>query len=150
MASRADKLCEIQNRNFRICRFLTAYSAIISNRLTLLLLGEFALRLVDSAEGFFDTITQKLHKCLSGRSFIRFYEVTKNFYNLLKEKAGGSVWESNPPSRVLAPITGFEVQAAHQHRYASAEENQRLKGRLFFARSSLSVYCPCFWKYSCA
>ncbi len=36
---------------------------------------------------------------------------------------GGSVWESNPPSRVLAPITGFEVQAAHQHRYAS---------RLFF------------------
>jgi hypothetical protein len=39
-------------------------------------------------------------------------------YNLLK-KVGGSVWESNPPSRVLAPITGFEVQAAHQHRYAS-------------------------------
>ena len=35
------------------------------------------------------------------------------------KKAGGSVWESNPPSRVLAPITGFEVQAAHQHRYAS-------------------------------
>lgn len=34
-------------------------------------------------------------------------------------KSGGSVWESNPPSRVLAPITGFEVQAAHQHRYAS-------------------------------
>ena len=37
------------------------------------------------------------------------------------EKVGGSVWESNPPSRVLAPITGFEVQAAHQHRYASEE-----------------------------
>ena len=35
------------------------------------------------------------------------------------EEGGGSVWESNPPSRVLAPITGFEVQAAHQHRYAS-------------------------------
>jgi hypothetical protein len=39
-------------------------------------------------------------------------------YKLLK-KGGGSVWESNPPSRGLAPITGFEVQAAHQHRYAS-------------------------------
>ncbi len=39
-------------------------------------------------------------------------------YNPL-QKDGGSVWESNPPSRVLAPITGFEVQAAHQHRYAS-------------------------------
>jgi hypothetical protein len=25
------------------------------------------------------------------------------------KKAGGSVWESNPPSRLLAPITGFEV-----------------------------------------
>src|SRR4029453_13549469 len=36
------------------------------------------------------------------------------------KKAGGSVWESNPPSRGLAPITGFEVQAAHQHRYASS------------------------------
>ena len=36
------------------------------------------------------------------------------------KQGGGSVWESNPPSGGLAPITGFEVQAAHQHRYASA------------------------------
>ena len=42
-----------------------------------------------------------------------------SYYNSLK-KGGGSVWESNPPSRGLAPITGFEVQAAHQHRYASS------------------------------
>jgi hypothetical protein len=35
------------------------------------------------------------------------------------QEDGGSVWESNPPPRGLAPITGFEVQAAHQHRYAS-------------------------------
>jgi hypothetical protein len=34
-------------------------------------------------------------------------------------KSGGSVWESNPPPKLLAPVTGFEVQAAHQHRYAS-------------------------------
>jgi hypothetical protein len=27
---------------------------------------------------------------------------------------GGSAWESNPPGRVLAPHTGFEVREAHQ------------------------------------
>ena len=47
------------------------------------------------------------------------------------KKAGGSVWESNPPSRVLAPITGFEVQAAHQHRYASRLFFNALQGRIF-------------------
>jgi hypothetical protein len=55
------------------------------------------------------------------------------------EKGGGSVWESNPPSRVLAPITGFEVQAAHQHRYASAEENQKLTYRMVVFRKSFFV-----------
>ena len=39
---------------------------------------------------------------------------------LYPSAGGGSVWESNPPSRGLAAITGFEVQAAHQHRYASS------------------------------
>jgi hypothetical protein len=27
---------------------------------------------------------------------------------------GGSAWESNPPARVLAPRTGFEVREPHQ------------------------------------
>jgi hypothetical protein len=29
-------------------------------------------------------------------------------------KAGGSMWESNPPKRLLTAITGFEDQRAHQ------------------------------------
>ncbi len=28
---------------------------------------------------------------------------------------GGSVWESNPPERLLTPHTGFEDQRAHQN-----------------------------------
>lgn len=28
---------------------------------------------------------------------------------------GGSMWESNPPERLLTPQTGFEDQRAHQH-----------------------------------
>jgi hypothetical protein len=48
-------------------------------------------------------------------------------HNWLKN-GGGSVWESNPPSRGLAPITGFEVQAAHQHRYASKRYFNNLEG----------------------
>jgi hypothetical protein len=27
---------------------------------------------------------------------------------------GGSAWESNPPETLLTPLTGFEVQEAHQ------------------------------------
>lgn len=30
------------------------------------------------------------------------------------EKSGGSAWESNPPTRVLARYTGFEVREPHQ------------------------------------
>lgn len=30
-------------------------------------------------------------------------------------KIGGSVWESNPPERLLTPHTGFEDQRAHQN-----------------------------------
>ena len=28
---------------------------------------------------------------------------------------GGNMWESNPPGRFLAPLTGFEDRGAHQH-----------------------------------
>ena len=42
-----------------------------------------------------------------------------NCHHRLFRWRGGSVWESNPPPKLLAPVTGFEVQAAHQHRYAS-------------------------------
>jgi len=27
---------------------------------------------------------------------------------------GGSAWESNPPAKLLAPRTGFEVREPHQ------------------------------------
>ena len=33
---------------------------------------------------------------------------------------GGSAWESNPPETLLAPLTGFEVQEAHQDLTTSA------------------------------
>src|SRR5262245_49553827 len=57
---------------------------------------------------------------------------------------GGSVWESNPPSRGLAPITGFEVQAAHQHRYASAVFFKGLQGRM---GSSSTPCCENCWDF---
>src|SRR5512134_3985496 len=47
-----------------------------------------------------------------------------------RDSSGGSVWESNPPSRGLATITGFEVQAAHQHRYASTLFFEGLQRRM--------------------
>ena len=28
---------------------------------------------------------------------------------------GGRAWESNPPKKLLTPITGFEDQGVHQH-----------------------------------
>ncbi len=36
------------------------------------------------------------------------------FYWKKSKKNGGSAWESNPPARVLAPHTGFEVREPHQ------------------------------------
>ena len=45
-----------------------------------------------------------------------FWEIRAKFGQLLKTKNiiisniyGGSAWESNPPERVLAPHSGFEV-----------------------------------------
>jgi len=55
-------------------------------------------------------------------------------------EGGGSVWESNPPSRGLAAITGFEVQAAHQHRYASVMKYQELRGRKRVARNPCAIF----------
>ncbi len=37
------------------------------------------------------------------------------FHNMNNFNVGGSMWESNPPMRLLTPNTGFEDQRAHQH-----------------------------------
>ena len=34
---------------------------------------------------------------------------------LFRGQFGGNMWESNPPGRFLAPLTGFEDRGAHQH-----------------------------------
>ena len=34
--------------------------------------------------------------------------------NSVKQKGGGSVWESNPPKTLLTPPDGFEVREAHR------------------------------------
>ena len=38
--------------------------------------------------------------------------------NSLKQKTGGSVWESNPPKTLLMPPNGVEVREAHRDLYA--------------------------------
>ena len=49
-------------------------------------------------------LTQKM-----AQNLIKF-ELPKSWGILI----GGSAWESNPPARVLAPRTGFEVREPHQ------------------------------------
>ena len=51
---------------------------------------------------------------------------------------GGNMWESNPPGRLLAPLTGFEDRGAHQHPatpiclsiIAQAIEKSKLKNKI--------------------
>src|SRR5215470_20318893 len=38
-------------------------------------------------------------------------------------RAGGSVWESNPPPTCLEPDTGFEVRGVHRRRKRLREAN---------------------------
>jgi hypothetical protein len=68
---------------------------------------------------FLVRITQELHKHFSRDLETLYLEAPVSVHKLMKTEAGGSVWESNPPPRELTSVTGFEVQAAHQHRYAS-------------------------------
>ena len=48
---------------------------------------------------------------------------------------GGNMWESNPPGRLLAPLTGFEDRGAHQHPatpiclYSIAQAIEKSKGK---------------------
>jgi hypothetical protein len=54
-------------------------------------------------------------------SYMHFSSLSESAYNpnlyapfTLILLNGGSAWESNPPARVLAPHTGFEVREPHQ------------------------------------
>ena len=46
----------------------------------------------------------------------------------LKQKVGGSVWESNPPETFLMPPDGFEVREAHRDPNAPQFEFRLLPG----------------------
>ena len=41
--------------------------------------------------------------------------LSKSVKQTVKQKLGGSVWESNPPKTLLVPPDGFEVREAHRN-----------------------------------
>ena len=62
----------------------------------------------NARQGFFeDTDFERLVACLP--EDLKDYVIRKIALSNCLKKGGGSVWESNPPSRGLAAITGFEV-----------------------------------------
>ena len=78
-----------------------------------------------------------------------FVNINKSIFGLLciksmppalrRRASGGNMWESNPPGRLLAPLTGFEDRGAHQHPatpiclciIAQAIEKSKGKKRIF-------------------
>ena len=48
--------------------------------------------------------------------------------SMVREKVGGSGWESNPPRLATRPATGFEDQEAHRDLTAPADKHNPMKG----------------------
>ena len=69
----------------------------------------------------FKAILILLNTILEKKSSIIFYyreiELKKTGVLPAQNARGGNMWESNPPGRFLAPLTGFEDRGAHQHPY---------------------------------